>query len=564
MAQLNCANCAQHQGAWNGGQPQHSMHMPQDPWSNQLSSQQHLNRSNMSLNVPAGYMMQPQMNGMYPPPTFMNQRGLMQQMYQQPYMGGMPVMNPGKFNHKLNEKHKINMLSFLFLYPGLMAMPPPTSRAASRAGSRMASPAMSRKSVTLRRKQRSSYVDDEATDDEDSDEDDRRSVTSTRSGVSRRQRRLSSASQLQLDDDLDQSKLHRNRTRNQRRDSVAKSVHNDWAPGRRTSSTNNNRSADSGFNSPLKPSRIYSDLDSEGSGTRALVQAKIEQKLKEESLKQSKQTKSKRQSQSPPPQKTSAGVQTPSVKPKEKAEPLKEQIKEQLQTPVKQEEPAESEEATESEEEQEEENVKNETLEKEKPASEEEEEETEESEEEESEAEEEEEEQVKENEIEEDDLGPPPSTPDHEWECEFCTFVNEPNIKICSICCKTPSVKPRKAEKALSPPKQIKSPINKKEKETTKSLKDKEKSKEKDKTGTIKKKPTTTSETQKSSSIIQNNVTTDTETENLTKTKQNHIQTTKSQDSAHKTNEVQENSTDTLKKKGRLRRISFLEGTKLF
>lgn len=98
MAQLNCANCAHQQSQWNG----HShMHMPQDPWCNQLASQQHLNRSNMSLNVSAGYMMQPQMNGMYPPPTFMNQRGLMQQMYPQPYMGGMPVMNPGIFRTPL-------------------------------------------------------------------------------------------------------------------------------------------------------------------------------------------------------------------------------------------------------------------------------------------------------------------------------------------------------------------------------------------------------------------------------------------------------------------------------
>ncbi|XP_037828628.1 E3 ubiquitin-protein ligase lubel isoform X3 [Lucilia sericata] len=438
MAQLNCANCAQQQSQWNGPN-QHHMHMHQDPWSNQLSSQQHLNRSNMSLNVPAGYMMQPHMNGMYPPPTFMNQRGF-QQMYPQPYMGGMPVMNPG-----------------------LIGMPPSTSRAASRAGSRMASPAMSRKSVTLRRKQRSSYIDDEATDDEDSDEDDRRSITSARSGVSRtRQRRMSSASQFPLDDDIElsQSKAHRNRARNQRRDSIAKSVHNDWAPGRGTSSSNNNnRSADSGFNSPLKPSRIYSDLDSEGSGTRALVQAKIEQKLKEENLKQ-KSSKPKRQSQSPTPQKTSAAVQTPAVKQTTKQEIIEKVVDE----PVKQErQPS----ASESEEEQQ--PIKKEQqpleVEEKQECATEEEEETKSEESEESEAEQEQEtEQIEVNEIEEDDLGPPPSTPDHEWECEFCTFVNEANIKICSICCKTPSIKPKKAIKSISPPKQIKTPLVKKEK----------------------------------------------------------------------------------------------------
>lgn len=40
-------------------------------------------------------------------------------------------------------------------------------------------------------------------------------------------------------------------------------------------------------------------------------------------------------------------------------------------------------------------------------------------------------------EIEEDSLGPPPEAPTHEWECEHCTFVNEANTKICTICCKT-------------------------------------------------------------------------------------------------------------------------------
>lgn len=97
MAQLNCANChsQQQQSQWGGSHQQHMHTQAQDPWSNQLNSQQHLNRSNLSLNVGAGYMMQPQHNGMYPPPVFMNQRGLMPQMYPQPYMGGMPVMNPG-------------------------------------------------------------------------------------------------------------------------------------------------------------------------------------------------------------------------------------------------------------------------------------------------------------------------------------------------------------------------------------------------------------------------------------------------------------------------------------
>lgn len=56
-------------------------------------------------------------------------------------------------------------------------------------------------------------------------------------------------------------------------------------------------------------------------------------------------------------------------------------------------------------------------------------------------------------------VGPPPTTPDFEWECEFCTFVNEPNTKICIVCCKTPVVLPARktsvtvtaAEQTVSP-----------------------------------------------------------------------------------------------------------------
>lgn len=40
--------------------------------------------------------------------------------------------------------------------------------------------------------------------------------------------------------------------------------------------------------------------------------------------------------------------------------------------------------------------------------------------------------------------GPPPKTPSFEWECEFCTFTNEANTKICAICCKTPTTVPIK------------------------------------------------------------------------------------------------------------------------
>ncbi|XP_050096252.1 E3 ubiquitin-protein ligase lubel isoform X3 [Anopheles aquasalis] len=41
-----------------------------------------------------------------------------------------------------------------------------------------------------------------------------------------------------------------------------------------------------------------------------------------------------------------------------------------------------------------------------------------------------------------EDSPPPAATvaPDCEWECEFCTYVNEPGVKICAICCKTASI----------------------------------------------------------------------------------------------------------------------------
>ncbi|XP_013099098.2 E3 ubiquitin-protein ligase lubel isoform X1 [Stomoxys calcitrans] len=439
MAQLNCSNCGPSpQNPW--GAPQH-MHMTHDPWSNQLSSQQQLNRSNLSLNVGPGYMMPHQHhNGMYPPPVFMTQRGVMGQMYPQGYMGGMPVMNPG-----------------------LAGMPPSVSRAASRAGSRMGSPALSRKSVTLRRKQRSSYRDDEGTDDEDSDEDDRRSMVSNRSAMSRsRQRRMSSASQIQMDEDVaDSSSQQRSRVRSQRRDSIAKSVHNDWAPGRKPST--NNRSVDSGFNSPRKPSRIYSDLDSEGSGTRALVQAKIEQKLKEESMKQQKQGKSKQKQEKPEKPKQTTSVQTAAAA-ASKTKAAKQQVEkvvEKEKTPT----------ASESEEEEEEEMQQEQKQEEKKVPQQPEEESLEESEAEETKDQETQPQQnghaTPEHEAgatEDEDavlLGPPPSTPDQEWECEFCTFVNEPNTKICIICCKTPSKPPKLVGKAVSPPPKQEKPADK-------------------------------------------------------------------------------------------------------
>ncbi|XP_060800894.1 E3 ubiquitin-protein ligase lubel isoform X2 [Amyelois transitella] len=46
----------------------------------------------------------------------------------------------------------------------------------------------------------------------------------------------------------------------------------------------------------------------------------------------------------------------------------------------------------------------------------------------------------------EDDLGPPPAPPSVSWQCEFCTFVNDPGGRVCAICCRTPTAAPRPAD----------------------------------------------------------------------------------------------------------------------
>jgi len=300
-----------------------------------------------------------------------------------------------------------------------MGMPP---SAASRAASRSryaASPTPSRKSMSLRRK-RNSYVDDELTDDEDSDQDDRRSLVSNRSGMTSasrsqhhqnhiqpRQRRLSSASQLIASDELDGDQVH-HKMRN-RRGSIAKSVQSEWLPERRENEgtlTRNKTATDS-----ARTSRIYSDLESEGSGARALVQAKIQQKLQEaDQHKSSKKAEPKRK-----PEMKDENTQAAAVVQKVLVAPAHEESASEYEEVV--------EEVTASESEAEAQTAPD-------P-------------------------QEVPDEIGADDLGPPPSTPDHEWECEFCTFVNEPNIKICSICCKTPSkppVQPNKAKKVEEKP----------------------------------------------------------------------------------------------------------------
>ncbi|CAH0404939.1 unnamed protein product [Chilo suppressalis] len=44
---------------------------------------------------------------------------------------------------------------------------------------------------------------------------------------------------------------------------------------------------------------------------------------------------------------------------------------------------------------------------------------------------------------EEDTLGPAPAPPTASWQCEHCTFVNEPGVRVCVVCCRTPTSAPK-------------------------------------------------------------------------------------------------------------------------
>lgn len=289
-------------------------------------------------------------------------------------------------------------------------MPSPVrSRAPSRTQSRAASPALSVKSrksmMSSRQMGRNNYVEHELTDDEDSGSDgyvdDFRSLrgrreSSARSTASRRSRKNSTQSSLDLEDDSE-SFAHANSgrggssvrsNRDRRSGSIARSVQNNWSPAKQTNSTStSSRSRDNGLldrndrtiknvsDSPLTP-----DSESEP-GTKALVQAKIREKLAQQSSLDE----------------SSSDFW--------KSKPNNNKINEKLPDKI--------------------DNIQAHTLvtavEKidfiDEPNT---------------------------NESDDSPIGPPPSAPDHEWECEFCTFVNEPNIKICTICCKTPKSGPPK------------------------------------------------------------------------------------------------------------------------
>ncbi|XP_063922547.1 E3 ubiquitin-protein ligase lubel isoform X3 [Zophobas morio] len=60
---------------------------------------------------------------------------------------------------------------------------------------------------------------------------------------------------------------------------------------------------------------------------------------------------------------------------------------------------------------------------------------------------------------EEDDVKVLPEVPALSWECEHCTFVNEPGTKVCLICCKTATINVKlvQSEEVLKPQPKVKS-----------------------------------------------------------------------------------------------------------
>lgn len=311
----------------------------------------------------------------------------------------------------------------------MMNIPPAMAKSqmlSSRPSSRKPSPVHSRKSYSYRRKP--SHMgyrnNDTTTDDEDSSRDeDSRSIISTYSNVSR----------------------CRPGNRDYK-DYPAKQLPGSKHTVRRRGSTQTEFAAPpaisghkTDFQSSTKSSRIYSDLDSESSCTRALVQAIIQQKLTEEETankKSSTKSHSKghhRSSKIPTKtsQKQTTGVQTNSIVKAKPTKSLNEEAKnhgtgeKHLEEKVHVESLQENSQSTE---------VKYENLNQlvtEHP-------------EQEAEMTEEDNKDEMEKDARADTLGPPPATPDFEWCCEFCTFVNEPKTKICGVCCKTPVTAPQR------------------------------------------------------------------------------------------------------------------------
>lgn len=371
---------------------QQQLHNWNPAWDSQIRN---LNGSNMSLNLP------PHGHGYYP-----QQVGWTPNMYPYP-IGMIPVINQGSY-------------AILTLYGKIcskfhfdLGMPNQNrSRAPSRNQSRAASPALSirsKKSVMSGRHMNRNFMEHELTDDEDSGSDgyvdDFRSLrgrreSSARSTASRRSRQNSTHSSIDLEEDSEtfsrgnpKSSSRSNREL-RRSNSLARSVQSNWT----TKQNGRNRDAAADFternvltenrttyDSPLTP-----DSESE-SGTKALVQAKIREKLAQQSsMDESSSDFWKPKATSNIRSDNTNNVQAP--KPKSKVRPdntnnAQASESNDIQTtmpPVTVEVNPELVPDTAT-------------------------------------------------------FGPPPRVPEYQWQCEFCTFVNEPQTTICIICCKTPT-----------------------------------------------------------------------------------------------------------------------------
>lgn len=310
---------------------------------------------------------------------------------------------------------------------------------------------------------RNNYIEHELTDDEDSGSegymDDMRSFrgrreSSARSSTSRRGRRNSTQSSIDLDDDCENRNGNRNSVkvasnRDRRAGSLARSVQSGWSTKPATKSASSNRSQEpivSDRNDRRKVDSPSQTQDSESEpGTKALVQAKIREKLAQQSSldesssdfwkpKNSKNPKgvankfqSRVESESQTNDRPIQAANTFSTEPIERERSMQ-SANANAPDPIEREKSVQLAKPTESVErdilqiiEQDNINVH--------------------------------------SEIDVGPLGPPPSAPEYDWECEFCTFVNEAKTKICTICCKTPMSIPQKKLSASEPIKSAEPPI---------------------------------------------------------------------------------------------------------
>ncbi|EAA43969.3 AGAP007788-PA, partial [Anopheles gambiae str. PEST] len=339
------------------------------------------NGSNMSLNLPPQHGYPPQDPAGYPPGWTNTWNG----MYPYPPMGMMPMM------------------------PGV-AMPPPRSRANSR--SRAASPALSVKSrkstMSMRNLNRNSFIDD-LTDDEDSDDGSPRKINSDsmtndsdadferrrQAKLKAAQNNLAAARRITSDSHTNDSEPEQDRRRQQKskpaplptpKKPIPSSDSDGREKQRRKSET---KKSDSGKVVAAAPKKIPSDShtpDTDGSDQRRRFASKQQRQRKHSSTEFIAN-----ESDNERPEKVVNGLlEFRTISPTKSDSDEQRHLK---TVEIK--------------------NIINDTR----------------------------------SEVEPDngvpEQSPPPPAlvaPDREWECEFCTYVNEPGVKICAICCKTATI----------------------------------------------------------------------------------------------------------------------------